>query len=922
MLSNVSIVASDPSATCCDAKAWCNNLNKPSVRATVVGTKTAGPASGQSHHHPTYRQPKSLWDILPFDVTELIFKYCDILTLYLNHAIRPSVPSRLLDKTAATSPSGIPENLARQIWNTALETDWDGDLRLLPQHAGFPDIFSGLLNVRSRDIYQRLCAFKPEFSEYLITAAEQEDLDTLHSYEDYCHLPSVQQSSDSNVCERNKLLDDALEESLRLRYLNHDRQLNRRRGNHAAHYFLSHFHHTQSHRLLLIPLHHGWFDLIPKHQRQLRCPKALLNLSVYFGFHRLFDHVYPMDPSNASDHSRAQLIQVIEVALSFWNTEKSSKDASHYHYDQQHYLQTHEEAYIHILQTLFHDLSYSTLQESEHILFNLLCAASKTGLPRLYRFLESHPSLVNILSNNSNNNSILSVPVRPFLCAVAEGQMEMMEYLYPKVDRRLEFAHHGFLESAAQQGRLDVLKYAWERQGEFRAYKSGWSEEVVDAAAKGGHLKVLKWLFEMKNAGSVMGGASGGELWGEGSEAILGKVVINGYVDILEYLIGVKPSLISHLSMARFKLAATRGHGNVVRWFYENCQRYWPEVILSPLSSASSPTTTKKERINNLNSIGPQIRIFFSQFLFHHGLNKFIRTNDIETIRYLYDRHVLQDSDFQEAHLRLAIQHGSLEILQWMNDTFDLLPHAHENHQQYFDPTQRTLMDEAAHHNQLGILQWLTTTSFSPSAKLVLHQSKTSAWCTAGVTTEAIESASCKGNLEMLKWILEKKTETSSSSGMSDGLRFGLGLSLEPTPKSLHLAACQGHLQVLRYLVRYIAIAQQEIKGTVSSYVSSSKWDSASISQSGGCGCGCFCQPETIGQVAINGDLEILHFLLSLRQRRFKGWDWEHFVPGKAWSAAMSHGQVGVADWVMDGFKEEIDVNATYDWKGYVEPGY
>ncbi|KAJ3404389.1 hypothetical protein HDV05_007224, partial [Chytridiales sp. JEL 0842] len=77
-----------------------------------------------------------------------IFEFSDALTLYLN--------GRLEGDTSSVA-------VANQIWKAAFEIDWPEDLSRLPKE-GFPDVFTGLLQVRSRDLYDRLCLLKPHLS--------------------------------------------------------------------------------------------------------------------------------------------------------------------------------------------------------------------------------------------------------------------------------------------------------------------------------------------------------------------------------------------------------------------------------------------------------------------------------------------------------------------------------------------------------------------------------------------------------------------------------------------------------------------------------------------------------------------------------------------------------------------------------------
>jgi hypothetical protein len=101
----------------------------------------------------------SLWSLLPTELHQLIFTHTDLLTRYLNNLV----------------PDASHHD-AHQIWITAFETDWEGDLSCLPA-SGFPNVFTGLLKVRTRRMYRGLCRLKPEYMEQIRNAHQAHDGD-------------------------------------------------------------------------------------------------------------------------------------------------------------------------------------------------------------------------------------------------------------------------------------------------------------------------------------------------------------------------------------------------------------------------------------------------------------------------------------------------------------------------------------------------------------------------------------------------------------------------------------------------------------------------------------------------------------------------------------------------------------------------
>jgi hypothetical protein len=90
----------------------------------------------------------SLWDRLPPELIQRIYSFADPLTQYFIGYITPQQLARN-------------QRLSVQVWVSAFQNDWDGDLLLLPHtnNAFFP-IHHGLTLVKSRSMYHRLRALQ------------------------------------------------------------------------------------------------------------------------------------------------------------------------------------------------------------------------------------------------------------------------------------------------------------------------------------------------------------------------------------------------------------------------------------------------------------------------------------------------------------------------------------------------------------------------------------------------------------------------------------------------------------------------------------------------------------------------------------------------------------------------------------------
>ncbi|KAJ3334036.1 hypothetical protein HDU76_012566 [Blyttiomyces sp. JEL0837] len=91
----------------------------------------------------------SLWDRSPEEIKANIFSYCDPLTLHLNGRLVLSKDHRKHQR------------ILTEVWTTAFEIGWEGDLKLLPMD-GFPNAWNGLCKVTSRSLYERLRILRPD----------------------------------------------------------------------------------------------------------------------------------------------------------------------------------------------------------------------------------------------------------------------------------------------------------------------------------------------------------------------------------------------------------------------------------------------------------------------------------------------------------------------------------------------------------------------------------------------------------------------------------------------------------------------------------------------------------------------------------------------------------------------------------------
>ncbi|KAJ3320654.1 hypothetical protein HDU76_000256 [Blyttiomyces sp. JEL0837] len=72
----------------------------------------------------------------------------------------PNLGRSILEKRLLLTPEQV-SYLANKLWNEVIESDWQGDLSILPAH-GFPTAKTGLCKVKTRSMYDRLAALRPQ----------------------------------------------------------------------------------------------------------------------------------------------------------------------------------------------------------------------------------------------------------------------------------------------------------------------------------------------------------------------------------------------------------------------------------------------------------------------------------------------------------------------------------------------------------------------------------------------------------------------------------------------------------------------------------------------------------------------------------------------------------------------------------------
>jgi ankyrin repeat protein len=94
---------------------------------------------------------RNLWDELPLEIQTRIMKKTDLLTKIINGLQKPYHVQHMSEF----------DTEAQLLWKSVFETDYAGDFTFLPLEA-IPRACLGLMHVRSREMYERLCKLQPK----------------------------------------------------------------------------------------------------------------------------------------------------------------------------------------------------------------------------------------------------------------------------------------------------------------------------------------------------------------------------------------------------------------------------------------------------------------------------------------------------------------------------------------------------------------------------------------------------------------------------------------------------------------------------------------------------------------------------------------------------------------------------------------
>ncbi|KAJ3412456.1 hypothetical protein HDV05_000710 [Chytridiales sp. JEL 0842] len=563
----------------------------------------------------------SLWDTLPPELHHHILAHTDPLTRYLHNPTQPFTDAETL-----------------RIWTDAFRIDWPGDLHLLPS-SGFPNVFTGLLEVRSRQMYERLCTLKPEFTESVQDVHSSWDPEN-RPEEPFRHFDEHVGFYAARVTGKECDLQTTVEVEFQQKPL---------------------------WRLVYIPLHREWLDL-PEVERVLsecdeddKIAAAWVLEGVHFTLPSFLKRLLDRLKSSTSfqrnylnnPHFLARLHQEL---LPFTDVFALSP----YEISRVQSLKPREKDFRTCIHLLHHTL---------HIQFQydrLLPCLSAMNHVQTIEWIRS-----TLLQTTYIQNSDL------ILAAARFGSLEAVKYTQPFngrlrsrralhlacVNGHLEVAKYlkGFgrywvapktVDEAAGNGMLDVVRWLTEEVGEVKG-----TTGAMDSAARNGHLEVVKYLHECRQEG----GTREGMTW----------AAIEGHVDILRWLHEKRGE---EMDVEKGLRGAIReGHVASVKWILDEYLKGEIPGSVQQLIDAFlkdnpvEPTAGQFDVLEYLHtrsqtSSSPSI----SPSWFPHAANLGL----LKHVKWLAQAVSLLST----LHIRTAIiraaSKGHLQVLEWIHDTY------------------------------------------------------------------------------------------------------------------------------------------------------------------------------------------------------------------------------------------------------------
>jgi len=273
----------------------------------------------------------------------------------------------------------------------------------------------------------------------------------------------------------------------------------------------------------------------------------------------------------------------------------------------------------------------------------------------------------------------------------AAGCLEMIEWLLRyNVD---ECCVTGGDLEAARQGHFEIIRLLRTNNVE------GCSDRVLAAASDGGHLDLVKWLYD-HGVGIVPGFADA-----------IHFAAINGHLDVVKWL---QENTSERAITCVINSAASNGHLDVIQWLHENEEEYCVSPAMDR-AAASGHLEVVTWLHEHRSRYGCSVR----------AMDQAAGSGHLNVVKWLHQN---RREGCTTKAMDLAAAHGHLSVVKWL--------HANRS-----EGCTTDAMDEAAKNNHLEVVQWLQENR------------------TEGCTEEAMSRAAAEGHAEVFHFLISHRQE-------------------------------------------------------------------------------------------------------------------------------------------------------------------
>lgn len=440
----------------------------------------------------------------------------------------------------------------------------------------------------------------------------------------------------------------------------------------------------------------------------------------------------------------------------------------------------------------------------------VVMAARKGHLNVVKWFCENRPDLYsNDLPYEAAHNghwdilkylhSIGRVTFWPICSAAARGDLDIVKYIceHGRLCVRPE-VYTNAMTTAAGRGHIEVVKY-------FHGIGVHCNKEAMKEAAVWNHMEVLKYLYHVVKAEAYFPPNTLKTIAGQGHLDVIkflhenkilrypsvwtktkcydiSDAVSNGRLEVIKFL--YENELVDGCSAPSIVDASRHGHLEVLKYIYEKEITIWDSLPGKAIKAATE--TGRLDIVQFLVSVGETFN--------EKAMDEAVSGGHLEVVKYLRSVGAV----CLAKHMDTAAENGDLEMVKYFYETG-------------VQCTGQTA-DNAAGNDHMEVVKYLLSKgvvctgwamfySAGKSIEMVKYLHSLGLPCQPDV----MDYPAVKGDLEMLKWFYENRSERYSVSvmygvGRLDVLKYLYSIGATCGDSEITYAAAKGHLEVVKYL--------------------------------------------------------------------------------------------------------------------------